>query len=118
MASFALVIRISYEHLNQSELPDFQIETLRMAVKLRCVHALYSGHACLVFSLVLDAGTVFEDIHALGQIVHEKVRRSVTRALIVAQTVLITVAADNVDRLCAAGPLVLHMDVFHITIHP
>src|SRR4030042_1439180 len=81
-----LNIRIGFKYLDRSRLPDVQTETLRLGVKLRCVHALYRGHACLVFSLVLDTGTVFEDIHALRQIVHEKVRRSVARTLVVAQT--------------------------------
>src|SRR4030042_3133180 len=113
-----LNIRIGFKYLDRSRLPDVQTETLRMAVKLRCVHALYRGHACLVFSLVLDTGTVFEDIHALRQIVHEKVRRSVARTLVVAHTVLVTVAAKNVDRFGAAAPLVFEVDVFHIAIHP
>ncbi len=88
-----------------------------MTVKLRCVHTLDAGNACLVFSLVLDTSAVLEDIHTLGQIVHEKVCGGVTRALIVAQAILISVAAGNIDRLGTAASLVFKVNVFHITVN-
>jgi len=74
----------SYGEQSQFVLFNIQDETLRMAVEFRSVHALYRGYARLVLSLMLDASAVFEDIYTLGQIIHEKVRRCVSRALIVA----------------------------------
>ena len=87
-----------------------------MAIELRGVHALNQSHAALVLAFVLDATGVFEDIRALGQVADEEVASGVFGRLVVAEAVLVFVAGEDVDGFGAAAPLVLHVDVLHVSI--
>ena len=71
---------------------------LRMAGKLRCVHALHARNAVGEIAFVRYAQWVFKDVSAFWQIVHKEIRRYVARAFVITQTALRFVLAQHVDR--------------------
>ena len=100
----------------QLALLDFQTDALRMAVKFRSVHALHMGHTGLIFSTVLNPNGIFEDIGALGQIIQIEMECGVTGGLVIAQTILIFVSGNDIDRFSSASTMVLHVNIFHVPV--
>ena len=87
-----------------------------MTVELGGVHALHMGHTGLIFSAVLNPDGLFEYIGALAQKIQVEMRCRVTGGLVIAQTVLIFVSGQNIDRFGSASAMVLHMNILHIPV--
>ena len=87
-----------------------------MAVEFRGVHALHVGHTGLVLAAMLDADGVFEDVHALGQVIEVEVRSRIAGRLVITETILILVSGKNVHGLGATTAMILQMDVLHIAV--
>ena len=60
---------------------------------------------------------VFKNVGALWQKIKEKMRGGIFGAFVVAQSSLPFVATQHIDRFQATGAHILHVHVFHITVH-